>query len=66
MNSFTLYVFMLSVQSYAILPLERNPFDTERLCEIMAFVINESKMTNVGPYAFRVGSAVCHEELVQQ
>ena len=65
MHSFTLYVFMLSVQSYVILPIERNPFVTEKLCEIMAFVINESKMTNVGPYVFRAGSAVCHKELVQ-
>ena len=62
---FALYVFMLNVQAYTILPIENNPFPTHKACKVIALVINETKITTVGPYTFRVSSATCHKEQAQ-
>jgi hypothetical protein len=64
-NAFALYVFMLNIQAYAMLPIENNPFPTHKACEIIALVINETKITTVGPYTFRVSSATCPKEQAQ-
>ena len=64
-DTFALYVFMLNIQANAILPIENNPFPTHKACKVIALVINETKITTVGPYTFRVSSATCHKEQAQ-
>ena len=61
---FVLYVFLYSVQGHAILLIENNPFPTPEACEIVRDAINDHKITNIGPYEFAVGSAICHKEEV--
>jgi hypothetical protein len=61
---FVLYVFLYSVQGYAILPIENNPFTTSEACEIIRDLINNRKLIKIGPYEFAVGSAICHKEQV--
>lgn len=60
MISYVLYVFLYSVQGHAILLIENNPFSTPEACKMVRDSINEHKVTKIGPYEFRVGSATCH------
>ena len=60
MISYVLYVFLYSVQGHAILLIENNPFPTPEACKMVRDSINERKVTKIGPYEFRVGSATCH------
>lgn len=63
---YILYVFMLNIQAYAILPLENyNPFPTFKACQTIRNMINLNRFTQIGPYKFAARSAQCRKEQVQ-
>jgi hypothetical protein len=49
---YVLMTWIINVQSWAILPINGNPYDTLKECKEVRNLIIKRKITKIGPYHF--------------
>ena len=59
--TYVLMAWMVSVQSWAMLPIEGNPYDTFEKCRLVRNIIIKRKITKIGEYTFHQVKCVKRE-----